>query len=265
MALVYLLVASGRRRAQRRGHAAACTHFPDAYGLHQPVRLRTGQPARGRVCGRDRRRRLDLGRPPRHRRTRREPRAATSSRRRSASRIVLLHRRWSSPTLAGIVADAPGGGLAGRRAGDPFARRRPGDAGPLHRLRLRSCSLERAAIGFAVAVLLRSQLAGVVVGIVLYIGESIVTSILLAISIGSRFGGGLSGTGTLDDAVVPVPAVHASATACCPVHRAAPDDLGSVLLTPVPLATALAVTAAYLVVAVGDRRCSSRSGRRSAA
>lgn len=38
--------------------------------------------------------------------------------------------------------------------------------------------LERAAIGFAVAIVLRSQLAGVVVAIVLYVGETIVTATL---------------------------------------------------------------------------------------
>ena len=38
--------------------------------------------------------------------------------------------------------------------------------------------LERAALGFAVAVVLRSQLAGAVVGVVLYVGEGILTTIL---------------------------------------------------------------------------------------
>jgi hypothetical protein len=38
--------------------------------------------------------------------------------------------------------------------------------------------LERAALGLAVAVVLRSQLAGAVVGIVLYLGEGIVTQFL---------------------------------------------------------------------------------------
>ena len=38
--------------------------------------------------------------------------------------------------------------------------------------------LERAALGFAVAIVLRSQIAGVVVGIVVYIGEAILTTTL---------------------------------------------------------------------------------------
>jgi ABC-type transport system involved in multi-copper enzyme maturation permease subunit len=46
--------------------------------------------------------------------------------------------------------------------------------------------LERASIGFAVAVVLRSQIAGVVVGIVLFIGESIVSSILLVALIAEK-------------------------------------------------------------------------------
>ena len=50
--------------------------------------------------------------------------------------------------------------------------------------------LQRAAIGFAVAVVLKSQLAGVIVGIVLYIGEGILGAIMLAIALAGRFSGG---------------------------------------------------------------------------
>ena len=46
--------------------------------------------------------------------------------------------------------------------------------------------IERALIGFAVAIVLRSQLAGVVVGILLYIGEGILVTVMVAISIFSR-------------------------------------------------------------------------------
>ncbi len=52
--------------------------------------------------------------------------------------------------------------------------------------------LERAALGFAVAVVLRSQLAGAVVGIVLYLGEGIVTT-YLTFSAAARFFGGNGG------------------------------------------------------------------------
>ena len=51
--------------------------------------------------------------------------------------------------------------------------------------------LERAALGFGVAVLLRSQIAGAVVGIVLFLGESIVRLILTGLALGgsvSAFG-----------------------------------------------------------------------------
>lgn len=43
--------------------------------------------------------------------------------------------------------------------------------------------LERAAIGFAVAVVLRSQLAGAVVGVVLFVGEMILTTFLTFLSV----------------------------------------------------------------------------------
>lgn len=49
---------------------------------------------------------------------------------------------------------------------------------------------ERAAIGFAVATVLRSQVAGIIVGIVLYIGEGILAVIMIGIQMGSRFGQG---------------------------------------------------------------------------
>ena len=46
---------------------------------------------------------------------------------------------------------------------------------------------ERAAIGFAVAMLTRSQLAGVVVGIVLFLGEQYPPAILRAIDVRRRW------------------------------------------------------------------------------
>src|SRR3954452_10493365 len=49
--------------------------------------------------------------------------------------------------------------------------------------------LERAALGFSVAVLLRSQIAGAVVGIVLFLGEAIIRLVLT----------GLTLRGTIDD------------------------------------------------------------------
>ncbi len=43
--------------------------------------------------------------------------------------------------------------------------------------------LERAALGFAVAVVLRSQLAGAVVGVVLFVGEGVLTTFLTIASV----------------------------------------------------------------------------------
>ena len=69
-----------------------------------------------------------------------------------------------------------------------------------------SC-FERAAIGFAVAVVLRSQLAGAVVGIVLFLGESVVTAILTVISMSRVYGGRLRAAEPAARCrVVPVPA-----------------------------------------------------------
>ncbi len=50
--------------------------------------------------------------------------------------------------------------------------------------------LQRAAIGFAVAAIFRSQLAGAVVGIVLFLVESVVTTILTVFTLGDQLGGG---------------------------------------------------------------------------
>lgn len=50
--------------------------------------------------------------------------------------------------------------------------------------------LQRAALGFAVAAIMRSQLAGAVVGIVLFLGESLVTTILTVLTLAAQFGPG---------------------------------------------------------------------------
>jgi ABC-type transport system involved in multi-copper enzyme maturation permease subunit len=48
--------------------------------------------------------------------------------------------------------------------------------------------LERAAIGFAVAVVMRSQLAGAVVGVVLFVGEMILTTFLTFLGVINQVG-----------------------------------------------------------------------------
>ncbi|CAN5584929.1 hypothetical protein BH23CHL6_BH23CHL6_00520 [soil metagenome] len=79
--------------------------------------------------------------------------------------------------------------LAGEQAGDAIGGRALPDL--VESLLLGyPVLLQRAAIAFAVATLLRSQIAGIVVGIVLYIGEGILTSILLGLALVGRVGAG---------------------------------------------------------------------------
>jgi ABC-type transport system involved in multi-copper enzyme maturation permease subunit len=112
---------------------------------------------------------------------------------------------------------------------------------------------ERASIAFAVAVVLRSQLAGVIVGIVLFIGESIISTILTVASLGTRF---------LDTGAQPVPVqwfqflpfavgneVRAAATSAATAPTSTGDIL-SLLLTHPELPVALAVLLAYMVAAI---------------
>ena len=96
---------------------------------------------------------------------------------------------------AGIALTFMGAALAGSQAGDPLAGE--GGATLVRSLVFGTLVLlQRAALGFAVAVLLRSQVAGVVVGIVLYIGEGILSTVLVAISFGSNAFQGLETHGS---------------------------------------------------------------------
>lgn len=108
--------------------------------------------------------------------------------------------------------------------------------------------VERAAIGFAVAVLLRSQLAGVIVGIVLYIGESILAAVLIGIAIAEQGFSGFDQLGTQWFQFLPFSigdSVLAETTGI------GGRDLTSLVLSPIPLVTALLVTGVYLVVSLG--------------
>ena len=91
--------------------------------------------------------------------------------------------------LVGVVLVYLASAMRGAGPGDPFS---PSSVRQLVDSLLLGYPvlLERAAIGFAVAVLLKSQLAGVIVGIVLFIGEGILSTIMLSISLFSRFAGG---------------------------------------------------------------------------
>lgn len=122
--------------------------------------------------------------------------------------------------------------------------------------------LERAALGFAVAVVLRSQLAGAVVGVVLYVGEGILTTILTVVSVFSRFsvGGAFPDP---DDSFLQVAgpewfqflpiSVGSQVLNWAPGSSFSPGASGveGLFLRPVPLEFALPALAIYLGVAVG--------------
>jgi hypothetical protein len=147
---------------------------------------------------------------------------------------------------AGIVLTFVAGVLAGVSVGNPLA------GNNLPRL-LESFGfglpvlLERAAIGFAVAIVLRSQVAGIIVGILLFVGETILRGILLALSFGSRFGSGqepedvLSGIGPEWHQYLPF-SIGDSV-----ISRTDPTD---VLMRPVPTEVALIVVLLYLLLAL---------------
>ncbi len=108
--------------------------------------------------------------------------------------------------------------------------------------------LQRAAIGYAVAVLTRSQVAGVVVGIILFLGESILATILTVMTIGRSFGGdGLAQRDTQWHQYLPFSVGDSVLSAAA---SSLPSDLSEALLRPVPLEQALVVTGAYLVGAL---------------
>lgn len=119
--------------------------------------------------------------------------------------------------------------------------------------------LERAALGFAVAVVLRSQLAGAVVGIVLYLGEGIITTYLTFTAVARYFGdGGGIGNGGLQ-LVGPEWFQYLPMTVGNQVLSWAPGVAGNIaaggiqgmFLRPVPLEQALPALLIYLFVAIG--------------
>jgi ABC-2 type transport system permease protein len=107
--------------------------------------------------------------------------------------------------------------------------------------------LQRAAIGYAVAVLTRSQVAGVVVGIILFLGESILATILTVMSIGRGFGGGLVQRETQWYQYLPFSIGDSVLSAAA---SSLPSDLSEALLQPVPLQQAIVGTGVYLVAAL---------------
>jgi ABC-type transport system involved in multi-copper enzyme maturation permease subunit len=108
--------------------------------------------------------------------------------------------------------------------------------------------LQRAAIGYAVAVLTRSQVAGVVVGIILFLGESILATILTVMSLGRSFAG--AGIATQDTQWHQYLPFSIGDSVMSAAASSLPSDLSEALLRPVPLEQAVIVTAIYLAVAL---------------
>jgi ABC-type transport system involved in multi-copper enzyme maturation permease subunit len=108
--------------------------------------------------------------------------------------------------------------------------------------------LQRATIGYAVAVLTRSQVAGVVVGIILFLGESILATILTVMSLGRSFSGG--GIATQDTQWYQYLPFSIGDSVLSAAAASLPGDLSEALLRPVPLEQAVMVTGVYLVVAL---------------
>ncbi|HVM31452.1 MAG TPA: ABC transporter permease [Candidatus Limnocylindrales bacterium] len=116
--------------------------------------------------------------------------------------------------------------------------------------------LERAAIGFAVAIILRSQVAGVVVAIVLYVGEAFLTGLLFAATVMPRLmEGGLDRLSPqwyqyLPFAVgeqVRMAGMRGAPGADLPIG----GDFAALLMGQVPLAEGLAMVAVYFGLALG--------------
>jgi ABC-type transport system involved in multi-copper enzyme maturation permease subunit len=150
--------------------------------------------------------------------------------------------------IAGILLVFVAASLGGIGAGNPFAVSALDDLGSSLGLGL-PVLLERAAIGYAVAMLLRSQLAGVIAGIALFIGEGILTAILFALAFSARFGdGGPTGAVSGNQWYQFLPfSIGDSVLSAGPGISADPSEL---FLEPVPLPLALAVTFGYIVVAL---------------
>jgi ABC-type transport system involved in multi-copper enzyme maturation permease subunit len=116
--------------------------------------------------------------------------------------------------------------------------------------------LQRAAIGLAVAVVVRSQLAGAVVGIVLFLVESTVTTILTVLTFGSRFvdggfDGGFQPVGPEWFQYLPI-SIGGNVFNALPGAGGVTSsgDIQNLFLRPVPFEIAMAGVLVYLVGAL---------------
>ena len=144
---------------------------------------------------------------------------------------------------AGVALNLLAGTMSGVSVGDPLA----GGGGEDLARSLGFGSLvmaERAALGFAVAMLLRSQLAGVVTGIVLFIGEQILATVILFTTLSSTgFGEGMEPIGPEWFQFLPF-SIGDSVLSQAPSIGGGPETL---LLNPVPLELGIIVTVLYLL------------------
>jgi len=115
--------------------------------------------------------------------------------------------------------------------------------------------LQRAAIGFAVAAIFRSQLAGAVVGIVLFLVEAVVTTILTLITLSNSIvndigSGGFQTTGPEWFQYLPI-SIGGNVFGALPgAAGIASGDISSALLNPVPFPAAMAGVFIYMIAAV---------------
>jgi ABC-type transport system involved in multi-copper enzyme maturation permease subunit len=115
--------------------------------------------------------------------------------------------------------------------------------------------LERAAVGFAVAVVFRSQVAGALVGVVAYVGEAILTTTLTGFLIMSRMGEVFGGVTGEQQQLGPEWFQYLAISVGGQVLNAAPGGLAGTtsggftqfFLRPVPLEVAFPVLILYLV------------------
>ena len=115
--------------------------------------------------------------------------------------------------------------------------------------------LERAALGLAVAVVLRSQLAGAVVGIVLFLGESIIKVTLIGLTLTTRFtegfgSGGFQAPGPEWFQFLPVSVGDYVVSAAPGASVSLGSGIEQFLLKPVPLEQALSAVLIYLVASL---------------
>lgn len=152
---------------------------------------------------------------------------------------------------AGIALTYVGAAISGSNVGNPLSGNGPRRLADSLLLGF-PVLIERAAIGFAVATVLRSQLAGVVVGIVLYIGETILTGIMVALAFArTSFDGSFNFEPFGPEWYQFLPfSIGGQVLTAATGGPGTDPGLGDVLLRPVPIEVAVAGVLLYLIVAL---------------